>query len=403
MRRLSIALLLMFSILPLAVTCKTCRNPVSDGGSNHSPNETIAVTNGFLIDGTGSSPLPDAVIIIQDGYIESVGTPVTIEIPAGASSIDLEGAYILPGFMNTHVHSGYDENNLKQWAKSGVTTVRDLGNFTDTPGEAFSRRSALLRDNENSRLVAAGPMVTTVGGYGNYEVTSPVDARAKVNGLIDSGADLIKIAIEDNLQGRNWPMLSLEEITAIVQTAHARDRQVSAHVSRSSHLDMAVKSGVADVAHMVVDVLPDSLISAMIEKDIYWVPTLELWKGVSEYHDLDWDDIAKDNLGRFARAGGKVALGTDFDGYIIPFELGMPILEMQLMLAVGMTPMEIIVAGTRHAAHVCDMDSELGTIEPGKIADLIAVDGNPLDDLESLLSIELVIHNGEIIIDNTVY
>jgi len=202
MRRLSIALLFMISILPLAVTCKTCRNPVSDDGSNDNPGESIAVTNGVLIDGTGSEPIPDAVVITQDGYIESVGTASSLEIPAGVTAIDVDGAHILPGFMNTHVHSGYDENNLREWGESGVTTVRDLGNFADSPGEAFSKRDARLGDNENSRLVAAGPLVTTVGGYGNYEVTSPADAREKVNGLIDSGADLIKIAIEDNLQGR---------------------------------------------------------------------------------------------------------------------------------------------------------------------------------------------------------
>jgi imidazolonepropionase-like amidohydrolase len=222
----------------------------------------------------------------------------------------------------------------------------------------------------------------------------------KTGGLIDAGADIIKIAIEDNLQGRRWPMLSMEEITAIVETADARDRLVSAHISRSVHLDMAIKSGVDDVAHMVVNHLPDSLIDAMIENDMYWVPTMELWKGVSEYHDLNWDNTARDNLGRFARAGGKVAIGTDFDGYIIPFELGMPMLEMRLMSEAGMTPMEIIVAGTRHAARVCDLEDDLGTIEPGKIADLIAVNGNPLEDLESLLNVTLVIHNGEIIKDH---
>jgi imidazolonepropionase-like amidohydrolase len=401
MRRLSIALLLIISILPFSVTCKTCRNPVSDDGTNDNPGEAIAVTNGVMIDGTGSEPVPDAVIIIQDGHIESVGTASAVEIPAGAMTIDVEGAYILPGFMNTHVHSGYDEGNLTQWATSGVTAVRDLGNFADSPGEAFAKRDARLRDNENSRLVAAGPLVTTVDGYGNYYVTTPADAREKVNGLIDSGADLIKIAIEDNLQGRRWPMLSMDEIRAIVETAHARDRQVSAHISRSKHLDMAIKSGVDDVAHMIVNDLPDSLITSMIDADIYWVPTLELWKGVSEYHDLNWDNTAKDNLGRFVLAGGKVAIGTDFDGYIIPFELGMPMLEIELMREAGMTPMEIIVAGTRNAAHVCGLENELGTIEPGKIADLIAVDGNPLDDLGYLLNIELVIHNGEIIRDKT--
>jgi imidazolonepropionase-like amidohydrolase len=239
-----------------------------------------------------------------------------------------------------------------------------------------------------------------VGGYGNSPVTSPDDAEIKINGLIDAGADLIKIAIEDDLQGRTWPMLSPDEIKKIVQTAHNRDKLVSAHISRSRHLNIAVQCGVDDVCHMIIDSLPDSLITAMIEKDIYWVPTLELWSGVSQMYNLKWNATAKDNLSRFVKAGGKVALGTDYDGYITPFDLGMPIHEIQLMQEAGMTAMQILVAATKHAALVCNLEDQLGTIEPGKIADLVIVKGNPLDDLESLLDVQMVIHNGELIRDS---
>jgi imidazolonepropionase-like amidohydrolase len=301
--------------------------------------------------------------------------------------------------MNTHVHSGYNEDNLKEWARSGVATVRDLGNLTTSPELGFAIRDSLLKDNENSRLVAAGPLVTTVGGYGNYPVTSPDDAEAKVDGLIDAGADLIKIAIEDDLQGRTWPMLSMDEIKRITQTAHDRGKRVAAHISRSKHLHMAIHGGVDDVVHMVIDHLPDSLITFMIEKDMYWVPTLELWWGVSELYHLNWDIIARDNLRRYVEAGGKVAIGTDFDGYITPFDLGMPMREIRLMQTAGMTPMQILVAGTKHAAHVCGLENELGTAEPGKVADIIAVSGNPLDDLEVLLDVQMVIHNGVVIWD----
>ncbi|UCG12127.1 MAG: amidohydrolase family protein [Deltaproteobacteria bacterium] len=396
MRRSAILLAFLFLIASFLATCSRSKKPTSDG----SLVDGIAVTNGYLIDGTGAEPIPEAVILIKNGYIQAVGTESSLEIPSGADIIDVKGAYILPGLMNTHVHSGYDEDNLKEWAKSGVTTVRDLGNLTTSPEVGFSIRDSLLNDNENSRLVAAGPLVTTVGGYGNYPVTSPDDAEAKVNGLIDAGADLIKIAIEDYLQGRAWPMLSMDEIKRITQTAHNRNRRVAAHISRSKHLYMAIQGGVDDVVHMVIDHLPDSLITFMIEKDMYWVPTLELWWGVSELYHLNWDVIAKDNLQRFAQAGGKVAIGTDYDGYITPFDLGMPMREIRLMQAAGMTPVQILVAGTKHAAHVCNLDNELGTIEAGKIADIIIVSGNPLDDLEALLGVQMVIHNGVVIRDN---
>jgi imidazolonepropionase-like amidohydrolase len=392
MKGYALLLLLLFPIFFLC--CNGSENPASTDGDAY---RSIALTNCFLIDGTGTAPVSDAVVLIEEGRIRSVGTNSTLDVPSGFETVDLQGGYLLPGFMNTHVHSGYVASNLQEWARSGVTTVRDLGDLQHSPAESFSIRNELLKDNRHARLVAAGPLVTTVGGYGNYPVSSPVDATLKVNGLIDAGADLIKIAIEDNLQGRTWPMLSTDEIQMIVQTAHARGRPVSAHISRSKHLAMAIQADVDDLSHMAVDTVPDSLIAATVQNDIYWVPTLELWDGVADLHGVNWDLIAKNNLNRFVQAGGKVALGTDFDGYTTPFELGMPIHEMRLMQEAGMTSMQIIMAGTKHAAYVCDRIEDLGTIEPGKIADLLVVDGNPLEDLGILLNVQMVIHNGVII------
>jgi imidazolonepropionase-like amidohydrolase len=396
MKKHIVTLLNSFLLFILLIACNESQNPAS---SNNNVEGTIAITNGFLIDGTGSDPIPNSIVIIQNGLIKSVGTNTSLDIPYEAEIIDVQESYILPGLMNTHVHSGYVENNLKAWANSGVTTVRDIGNLSTSPAAGFSARNILLIHNKNARLVAAGPLVTTVGGYGNYPVTSPGDAEQKTNGLIDAGADLIKIAIEDNLQGRTWPMLSMDEIKIICQTAHNRNKRVAAHISRASHLDMAIKGGVDDVDHMVINTLPDSLIALMVEKNMYWVPTLELWKGVSERYNLNWIATAKNNLIRFVQAGGKVAIGTDYDGYVTPFDLGMPITEMQLMQESGMTTMQIIISGTKHAAYVCGLENELGTIEPGKIADIIIVKDNPLDDLEALLNVQMVIHNGEIISD----
>ncbi|MGB5847037.1 MAG: amidohydrolase family protein [Ignavibacteriaceae bacterium] len=396
MKRFKTILLFSPALLFLLVVCNENPDPTS---SNNNVKGTFAITNAFLIDGSGSNPIPNSIVIIHDGLIQSVGTNSSLDIPSGVEIIDLQGSYILPGLMNTHVHSGYVENNLKEWANSGVTTVRDIGNLSSSPAAGFSTRNSLLIDNKNARLVAAGPLVTTVGGYGNYPVASPFDAQLKTNGLISAGADLIKIAIEDNLQGRNWPMLSMDEIKMICQTAHNRNKRVAAHISRAAHLYMAIKGEVDDVDHMVIDTLPDSLITLMIQKDIYWVPTLELWAGVSDMFSINWIEIAKSNLHRFVQAGGKVALGTDYDGYVTPFDLGMPITEMKLMQEAGMTPMQIIIAGTINAASVCDLENDLGTIEAGKIADIIIVKDNPLEDLESFLNVQMVIHNGEIIMD----
>jgi len=137
--------------------------------------------------------------------------------------------------------------------------------------------------------------------------------------------------------------------------------------------------------------VPDELIQRMVNENVYWVPTLELWKCTGS------GNIAISNLRRFVDAGGKVALGTDFEGYTCDWDLGMPITEINAMWEAGMTPMQIIVAATKHAAYVCNLEDELGTLEKGKIADLFVVNGNPVEDINALLDVRMVIHEGEII------
>ncbi len=391
----SLSFILLFVLLSMCIpACGDSGTPPPLDKSRAKP---IAIINGFLIDGRGGDPIAGAVIVVQGSLIEAVGTDSTLDIPVEALVIDAGGGYILPGLFNMHVHGGYDEGNLQEWAESGVTTVRDLGDFRHPSSVSYTMRNRFLEDNRNARLVAAGPIVTSIGGYGNYPVSSPTDAATKISGLIAEGADLIKIAIEDDLQGRRWPLLSLDEISTIVQTAHTGGLKVSAHVSRARHLERAIRGGVDDVNHMIVDQVPDSLITMMIAADISWIPTLELWKGVSERYNLSWGSTAKENLGRFVRAGGRVVVGTDFDGYVTHFDTGMPITEIRLMSEAGMTPMEIILAATSNAAFACGRDVDLGTVEPGKIADLIIMPGNPLDDLDYLLEIHTVFHNGVVI------
>jgi imidazolonepropionase-like amidohydrolase len=150
---------------------------------------------------------------------------------------------------------------------------------------------------------------------------------------------------------------------------------------------------VDDIAHIVEDPLSDQLGARVVKDDVYWAPTLELWKRVGQQTDRR----AVANLSRFVQAGGKVALGTDYAGYNAVFDLGMPVAEIELMREAGMTPMQIIVAATMHAARVCNLDHELGTLAPGKIADVLVVDGDPLQDLRALTRVRMVIHNGVII------
>ncbi|MFC2078176.1 amidohydrolase family protein [Candidatus Bipolaricaulota bacterium] len=361
----------------------------------------LALVGGLLIDGTGSEPIEDAVVVIRGDLIVEAGAIGDVVIPGNCDIIDVRGSAILPGFVNAHVHDGYREENLRAWARGGVTTVRDLGvlrRWTRGSREGFALRDRLNSDPRNARLVASGPLVTTVGGYGGYAVSSADDAREKIDELIDTGADAIKIAIEDNLQGRIWPLLSPDEVAAIVETAHARGVVVSAHVSRSEHVQTALDAGVDDVAHMAVDRVSSDLIEQMVEQGMVWVPTMELWACVAELHDVHWWLAAASmNLADFVAAGGRVALGTDFAGYTCSFDLGMPMTEIDLMADAGMAPMQIIVAATRNGAIACGIADEVGTIEPGKIADVIVVDGNPLERIDALRDVWLVVHIGEVI------
>jgi imidazolonepropionase-like amidohydrolase len=366
--------------------------------SKSESDKILAVINGTLIDGTGADPLRDAALVIQEGRVLAVGPRAAVSVPDDARIIDVQGSTILPGFINAHVHLGFDEEKLETWAQGGVTTVRDLGAYPSA--DLFSHRDALLKDNRYARLVAAGPIVTVPEGYPmvpwgfeGLPVTSPEDAASKINGLLDDGADVIKIAVEGGYIFRTKiPVLSAEEAAAIVSVAHERGTVVSAHVTASQDLGRALDAGVDDIAHMVTNPVYDGLIEHMLENDVYWVPTLELWKNVGY-----GDRRAIANLAKFVKAGGKVALGTDYAGYNAEFDLGMPITEIELMQKAGMTPMQIIVAGTKNAAHVCNLDHELGTLEAGKIADVLVVDGDPLEDIHALTNVRMVLHNGVVI------
>jgi imidazolonepropionase-like amidohydrolase len=364
----------------------------------------VALTNGTLIDGTGSDPVVDGVVVVQDGRIAAVGPRAQADIPAGARVIDVDGATILPGFINAHVHAAYDEDVLKAWARGGMTTVRDMGAHGPYSPELFDFRDEVNGKLDCSRLVAVGSFVNVEGGYpivywgGNaVTVESPEDSRRVVHRLIDDGADVIKTAIESGFSfGQSgWPLLSPEEAATIVEAAHERSTPVSVHVTNSRDLERALDAGMDDIAHMVTDWVPDELIARMVESDTYWVPTLELWQGVSRNYSLNYGTMTISNLGRFVEAGGKVVLGTDYAGAPnIDFDLGMTIHEIEWMQEAGMATIDNNVAATKHAAHVCNLDHEIGTLEAGKAADILVVDGDPLEDIHALTETKMVLREG---------
>lgn len=358
----------------------------------------VALVGCTLIDGTGAPPLADAAVVLFGERIAAVGPRSAVQIPTDARIHDLAGTTLLPGFINAHVHTSYRADWLRAWAADGVTTVRDLGGR-----ERWDTIAELNRDPSNTRIVAAGPIITVPNGYpivpwGSSAwaatVTTPEEGRALVDRLVDSGAGVIKIALETGQDfGQPIAVLDAAEAAAIVGRAHARGLPVSAHITTSRDLGRALDAHVDDIAHMVVDTLPTTTAQRIAAAGVVWVPTLELWGCVGYGHE----PAAIANLARFRAAGGTVALGTDFAGYQCTWQLGMPMHEIADMRAAGMSTMEVIVAATRNAARVCNLGAELGTVEVGKLADLLAVTGDPLADVNALLQVRLVVHGGVVI------
>jgi imidazolonepropionase-like amidohydrolase len=366
------------------------------------PGAKLALINGTLIDGTGTAAVRNAVLAIgMDGKIVAVGRRGDAPIPAETTVIDVEGATILPGFINAHVHDAYSGASLEAWAAAGVTTVRDEGINTGgvSLADLIARRDSEWIQPRCARLVSAGWMITAPGGYGRLGVSSAAEARQFVIDELEIGADLIKVAVEDGIAGRtDLPVLSAEALAAVVSTAHERGKRVSAHITDARFLQTVVAAGVDDAAHATWDPASDALLRDMISRRIAMVPTLTVFDA---YHSLAG---AQANVRRFAALGGEIALGSDYTE--IPqngfphFELGMPMHEIECLAGAGMSAMRIIVAATRNAARVCGLGEELGTLEAGKTADILVVNGDPLTNLAALANPRMVIHLGEIIRGN---
>lgn len=361
------------------------------------PAGTIILQAGRLLDGTGAEPRYHVALVIRDGLIADV-VPLPDAVPGpGVRVINARNATVLPGFINAnaHVHRWVGPGGAV-WVQGGVTTIADLA----TP---LARIQAYRREfdgPDRPHFLAAGPIVTAAGGYpspvhgptSGLAVDGPDDAVRKIRALVDDyQVDLIKIAISSF--DPEWPRLSLEEVRAVVDAAHAAGRRVLAHVDREDDFRRALEGGVDALAHVPWEPIPDELLALAAERGMIVIPTLELlWKN---YHFLRrlGSQAHFDNARRFHAMGGRLALGDDVGNPNI--RPGLPFTEIEfLQFEVGLSPMEVIVAGTKHSATALGIDHLTGTLEPGKQADLIVVEGNPLEDLAALKNIRLVMKAG---------
>lgn len=291
----------------------------------------------------------------------------------------LGDATVLPGFIDLHVHR-LGPNN------AAVTTVRDLG-----APLALLGSSAPHPPPGRQRILVSGPMITVPGGYPipiwgaalGYPVRSPEEARAAVRTLVRQGADVIKIALEHQL-----PMLSLEEVRAIVDEAHSLGRTVTAHVTHPRIARVALAGGVDELAHTPCLGHDPEVMRRLAREGVRIVGTLHV--------DLGCHPALLENARAFVAAGGELLYGSDFPADPkIPD--GIDVKKLKLMVSAGLTPLEALAAGTAKAGEALGM-APLGSLVQGAPADLIAVGGDPLRDLDVLRSPLLVVAGGVVVV-----
>lgn len=373
------------------------------------PRYDLVLVGGTLFDATGAPALEHAAVAIANGRIAAVGPAASLAYSPDTPVRDVSGTTIMPGFINAHAHiRGLSDAELRRWTQAGVTTIRDLAGGLD---ELIAQRDRLLARDDPSlpRLLVTGPIVTAPGGYpfgvvdaklrvDGIAVRGPLEARAAVNMLADAGVDQIKIAVSGRTDV-SWPELSNAEIAAITAAAGARGLGVSAHIDRTIALRRAVLNGVGDAAHSPRDRLPDDVIALMVERGVTMTPTIAVYEALAIHRGrgADWRRLTQpvmyDNVRRFVAAGGVLALGDDYGG-VPAMPIGMPMAEINHWLALGLTPAQIIEAATRGSAIACGLADELGTVEPGKIADLLVVQGDPRVAIGALARPVLVLRGG---------
>lgn len=346
-------------------------------------------------------------------------------MPSGATIIDLSSATILPGLIDCHVHLTGDPNeldlgpaglhisyprralmgarNARITLEAGFTTVRNVA--ADGYSDVALRDAINAGDVRGPRMLVSGPALSITGGHWDENYLAPQFIFPK-HGVAD-GVDLIKVMATGGVisEGDNPALAqySPEELRAIVETAHGLGRKVAAHAHATTGIKNAVLAGVDSIEHG--SYIDDEGIELMKEHGTFLVPTvyLEDWV-LQNMQTLGWTPnsiqkartvipIAHKNVSHAFRSGVKIAFGTDAGVY----PHGLNGHEFAKMVEMGLTPLEAIQAATVNAADLLGWADKIATIEPGKWADIIAVDGNPLQDVKTLEHVRFVMKSGEVI------
>jgi imidazolonepropionase-like amidohydrolase len=401
----------------------------------HAQQSTVtAIRCGRLINPADGSVMQNAVIITRGDRIEQVGAG--LQIPAGAKVIDLTSYTILPGLIDCHTHvllQPEDERGAppvvvksqayrtvqgvaaaKKDLEAGFTTMRDV----DSEGAGFA--DVAIRDAINRgiipgpRLLVSTLALTITGGHMNNaglnpdifipEPASLTDSReemvAEVRRQIKYGADWIKLYATGTLRHVNPVTLeplgqvSVEDVRAVVDEARRWGRDVAAHAYGGEGANNAIRGGVRSIEHGML--MNEATIKLMVEHGTFWCPTLGVYL---PEHEEDNTELRrrivanhKDVFQKAMRMGVKIAFGTDVGAY----EHGTSAREFYLMVEYGMKPIDAIRSATTRASELLRMEKQIGTIESGKLADIIAVEGNPLEDIRAMGRVVFVMKGGQV-------
>jgi len=402
----------------------------------------LALRHAHVIDGTGGAPLQDATIVIDGSVIQGVAPDALA--PSEAQVLDLRGLSVLPGLIDAHVHFGGFVVEDPDWRftyrsalpflfdamrgfrkrrtlalQSGVTTVRSAG---DNHPQILRLRDRIRAGKlVGPRIIAAGPIFTAPRGHpagtiyksnryviehATRQVEDPDEARAEVHRLASDGVDQIKAvygAADPFDVDHPLPKLQLRVLHAIVDEAHRCALPTMVHVGTAKDAIDAVLAGADSLEHGILPgagspECPTELVDAMLDHGTFFVPTLTAaWAMKRMFPDALRNTMRW--VAEMHRAGVCIALGTDAGapGVVIGRAAHK---ELELLVESGLTPVEVIAAGTCNAAGVIREADRLGTIEPGKQADLIAVAGDPLKDIRMTREVRLVLKGGSAVLNS---
>jgi imidazolonepropionase-like amidohydrolase len=388
---------------------------------------------GTVIDGLGGNPVRHGVIVLDQGSVVAVGPLGEVCIPKGTRIIPAEGRTVLPGVIDSHTHvEDQILETLRVFLADGVTSVGNTGSGPDLIA-VFHEKG---QDSTAARGFIAGPALTAPGGYpairGDGSAACGVEtideAVAAVDELAERGVDFIKLTQEpfdfNYQEPGHLPVLAPDMIAAITARAREHGLLVRSHVHYAYQLDIALDAGVTSIEHMLFPLpkdvgyvglyrdhtlTPSALpelrqrIERMVRHGVYLVPTIRgeltnIVRGMPDFPAVALqaiEELLVTILSIYVEAGGLVALGSDWVG-LPGVPAGMPHHEMRYMQRAGMTPMQVIEASTRHAAAVCGQADTLGVLTPGRRADLIVVNGDPLRDLAALEAVQIVVKDGRV-------